>query len=108
MVTGPKTTIVIERKTETRNTAGVMVPTWSGMRTLRGVLKEVSGREQLAADQMGVGALQKLYIQKPDGLVITESDRIRIGTTYRAIRRVLNLAWNQVVLTLEQGAADNE
>ena len=85
MAFGPKTEVVLERRTQTITGTGSPSYVWHPVRTLRGTLNTVRGDRGPIFDRMGTEAEYEFLIDKPAGLTITEQDRIRMGTRYYTI-----------------------
>jgi len=72
--------LVIQRATETRDTYGQAVTTWSKFVEVYGSLQPISGRERVLSAQTVAEATYRARIRWLDGL--TEKMRIRFGERY--------------------------
>ena len=91
---GPKSTLTLERKTETRDAAGGYTIVWADVIDIKGVLCNISGNERLSADKLTVIATQNFYIDFLHGETITEEDRFSLGTRTFKINYVNNIGGN--------------
>jgi hypothetical protein len=110
MVTGPKTTLVLQRETVDYDTK---TQVWGDVRSISGVLSDVSGREAIIMGQFGIKADHLFSCDKPRGITITLSDRLRSQVkaatekpTYYKIKRIVDNR-TFLSLTLETGTGKN-
>ncbi|MBN1574551.1 MAG: phage head closure protein [Deltaproteobacteria bacterium] len=87
---GPKTKLVLQRKTSTSDSKGGSVVTWEDKREISGVLSTVSGYKQMIYDQLGIVATHQFLCDLQKGLTVSVHDRFRKGSEYYQIRRVDN------------------
>jgi SPP1 family predicted phage head-tail adaptor len=92
-IRGPKTTLTLERKTKTRDTAGGYTETWTEVKTIKGVLCNVSGDERLSADKLQVLSTHNFYLDYQSG--ITEEDKFTLGARTFKINYINNIGANQ-------------
>lgn len=72
---GPKTTLILKRKTETADPAGGWTTTEATIKTIKGVLSTIRGNERLSADKLTVIADYYFFMDYPKGYTITEEDK---------------------------------
>lgn len=90
MPVGPKTTLTLERYTETFTGTGASSFTWRTLYKLTGVLNALSGSENIVYNKETVEVTHKFKINYPQSLTITEKDRFKTGSRYFDIHHVLD------------------
>ena len=90
---GHKTTLTLERKTETADNMGGYTLAWADVKDIKGVLCNVSGDERFSADKMTVMSTHNFYIDYESG--ITEEDRLTTSTRTFKINWINNVGGNQ-------------
>ena len=88
MAIGVKTTMVLERYTETITGTGSPSHAWTQLRELKGTLNAITGSEAILYNKETVMVSNKFIITYPFGLTITEKDRLRIEQRYFDIDHV--------------------
>ena len=84
MIQGPKVTLVLQKYTESRDSGGAIVKTWTAMRKIKGVLACTRGAEYNIADRETLHSKWQFWCNWPRGLDISEKDEFsRVGTKYR-------------------------
>ena len=75
MSIGPKTTLVLERYTQTGDGMGGFAEIWRSLRSEKGVLQTLSDKERMMYGKKAEGATQKFTVDYPIGVAITAMDR---------------------------------
>ena len=94
MVQGPKTTLILQRVTETNSAYGVS-ESWQNIASLKGVLtgsRMTRNRniEQMKSEKETVFGRYTFYCDFPSGITITEKDRFSLSERYFEIVFVYN------------------
>jgi len=80
MVYGPKTELVLERKTQTADGQGGYTESWQSKRKMKGVLISLQGNERFITGKTEVFRTHKFLVNYPKDLTITEKDKFALGT----------------------------
>jgi hypothetical protein len=106
LIPGKKTTLVLQRFTNTADGLGGFSDTWEDKRSISGVLTPMSGNKQILYDRLGVVADQTFFVDIPVGLTITEHDRFRNGAIFYQIK--YKKQWDHhIEFALETGKGKN-
>jgi head-tail adaptor len=86
MIPGPKTSLTLQRVTETSDGMGGMTQSWGNITTLTGVLTaggntstRFAGQEKLITGKLTVTSTLIFFCDVPVGITITEKDRFILG-----------------------------
>jgi SPP1 family predicted phage head-tail adaptor len=97
---GPKISLILQRVTETDNSAGGYVWTWEDMMFLSGSLMSNSGQETIIHDKTEVRSTHIFYIDFPINVTITEKDRLKYGSRIFEILFCENVATKNIHLKI--------
>lgn len=81
--------LTLEASTDTNNTRGEPIPTWSTVANVWAAIDPISGREGLAADQMYASATHRIRIRYRAGVI--PKMRFTKGSRVFDINAVLNV-----------------
>ena len=101
MVMGPKTELVLERKTQTADGQGGYIESWQDLRKIRGILVPLKGLERMITGKTEVFATHKFFMDYPKDLTITEKDRFILGTREFEIKFIADPAEQHIHLEIE-------
>lgn len=76
---GPKTTLSLERLTQTENAIAGFEDTWTAVTDITGVLTDATGRENIIRNKVQVTASHRFYFDPVSGVIVTELDRFVLG-----------------------------
>ena len=94
---GPKTTLILKRKTEEADSAGGVTTTLATIKSIKGVLSTIRGNERLSADKLTVIADFNFFMDYPKGFTVTEEDVFYNSDETRTFKiiHINNLGANQ-------------
>ena len=102
-MTGRKVTMVHQRPVETPNSMGGAKKLWENVQWVKGSLVEISKRERLQFESLGVSASYRFITAVPRRHEITESDRLfHDGKYYRIVSVSRKTGHLEIDLELER------
>jgi len=92
-------TILLERKTESRDTTGAVIPAWATHLTVSGSLRPLSGDERVSAEKQNYFADHRIYVLPAD--IQADKDRAKIDGNIYLIKFVKNVMSMNVHLEID-------
>lgn len=98
---GPKTELILERKTKTADGQGGYIESWTQLRKIKGVLVPLKGSERMITGKTEVYASHKFFMDYPLDLAITEKDRFTLDSRVFEIRFIADPAERHIHLEID-------